>query len=191
MNQKLTYFSLIGEKIKSLREIRSISLEELSAKSAISLEYINEIENHRVNPSIGELIKIARALGVRVGTLLDDNPNNGVVISRGGENNPSVREIKTGSGISSYSALSKDKLDRNLETYIITLLPKTDEAKYSSHEGEEFLYVISGSVEIEYGKEIYNLNAGDTIHYDSIVSHAIYASNPTGAKILAVIYIPS
>ena len=60
----------------------------------------------------------------------------------------------------------------------------------SSHEGEEFLYVLEGTIEITYGKSKYVLEAGESIYYDSIVEHNVHAANDSTAKILAVVYTP-
>ena len=60
----------------------------------------------------------------------------------------------------------------------------------SSHEGEEFIYVLEGEVEINYGKETYTLAKGDSIYLDSIVMHNVHAANQNSARILAVVYAP-
>ena len=60
----------------------------------------------------------------------------------------------------------------------------------SSHEGEEFIYVLEGVVEITYGKNTFVVNAGESIYYDSIVEHNVHAANQSTAKILAVVYTP-
>lgn len=63
---------IVGEKIKSLRESQSISMEELAQRSGLAIEQIERIENNIDLPSLAPLIKIARVLGVRLGTFLDD-----------------------------------------------------------------------------------------------------------------------
>ena len=60
----------------------------------------------------------------------------------------------------------------------------------SSHEGEEFIYVLAGALEINYGKKTYRVETGDSIYYDSIVPHHVHAADGKDAKILAVIYAP-
>jgi quercetin dioxygenase-like cupin family protein len=60
----------------------------------------------------------------------------------------------------------------------------------STHEGEEFIYVLEGIVEINYGKNTYILEEGDSIYYDSIVAHHVHAGAGSTAKILAVVYTP-
>jgi quercetin dioxygenase-like cupin family protein len=78
-----------------------------------------------------------------------------------------------------------------MEPFIVEIEP-TKDSDYilSSHEGEEFIYVLEGSIEINYGKNIYQIEKGDTIYLDSIVAHNIHAAKNQPAKILAVIYAP-
>ncbi len=71
---------IVGEKIKSLRETKEISVAELAERSGLAEEQINRIENNVDLPSLAPLIKIARALGVRLGTFLDDQEEQGAVV---------------------------------------------------------------------------------------------------------------
>ena len=73
---------IVGEKIKSLRENKGISIEELAERSGLAIEQIERIENNIDLPSLAPLIKIARVLGVRLGTFLDDQDETGPVVSR-------------------------------------------------------------------------------------------------------------
>ena len=90
-----------------------------------------------------------------------------------------------------YHPLAQQKTGRHMEPFIIDINP-SEEHHYqlSDHEGEEFIYVMEGQVELEYGKEKYVLNAGDSIFYDSIVKHHLHGAPGKSAKILAVVYIP-
>jgi quercetin dioxygenase-like cupin family protein len=60
----------------------------------------------------------------------------------------------------------------------------------STHEGEEFIYVLSGEVEVLYGKDMYRLKTGDCIYYDSIVPHHVHSAGAAEARVLAVVYAP-
>ena len=73
---------IVGEKIKSLRESQSISIEQLAERSGLAVEQIERIENNIDLPSLAPLIKIARVLGVRLGTFLDDQDETGPAICR-------------------------------------------------------------------------------------------------------------
>ena len=184
--------SAIGSKIKGLREIKNISIEEMAQMSGLKIQYLNAIEENLQVPTIGELIKIVRVLGVRVGTVLDDFSNDGPVISRAQEwqENPVLRSKENSANIMNYYSLSSKKQDRNMETYIVNLNACEGENQLSSHEGEEFMYVLEGEIEVRYGKDVHVLGKGDTIYYDSIVPHLVLPRTPEGAKLLAVVYVP-
>lgn len=186
----------VGTKIKGLRESKSISVEEISERSGLSVEQINAIENDENLPSLGPLIKIARALGVRLGTFMDDSNDLGPVVCRAGEreNNSSISFSNDTVGARKhmeYHSLARQKAGRHMEPFIIDIHPSEDkEFKLSAHEGEEFIYVMKGEIEIEYGKQKYLLKQGDSIFYDSIVKHHVHGAEGQAAQILAVVYIP-
>ena len=187
---------IIGEKIKNVREMKNISIEEISERSGLSEEQILRIEGNEDFPSLAPLIKIARVLGVRLGTFLDDQQELGPVICRknsiegdsgiGFTNNATTKHTYM-----SYHSLSQDKSGRHMEPFIIDIMPAKDaNFIFSTHEGEEFIFVLEGTIEINYGKNTYILNEGDSIYYDSIVAHHVHAGNENPAKILGVIYTP-
>ena len=79
-----------------------------------------------------------------------------------------------------------------MEPFIIDFkVDKEDNHELSSHEGEEFIYILEGAIEVIYGQNTYLLETGDSIYYDSIVPHHVHSSNDKEAKILAVIYTPA
>ena len=187
--------TLVGSKIKGIRESKNIALEEMAERSGLSIEQIVSIENDQFLPSLGPLIKIARALGVRLGTFLDDNDALGPVVCRAAEREDnSIRfsnDATEARKNMEYHSLAKQKAGRHMEPFIIDINPSEEkEFKLSAHEGEEFIYVMSGEVEIAYGKDTYTLREGDSIFYDSIVKHHVHGAAGQAAKILAVVYIP-
>ena len=195
--QNTTYMDtskIVGEKIKSLRESRSLSKEELAQRSGLALEQIERIEDNIDLPSLAPLIKIARVLGVRLGTFLDDQDETGPAICRKAEAGDSIsfsnNAIQSRKHME-YHSLAKAKSDRHMEPFIIDV-DATDDIDFvlSSHEGEEFIFVMEGVMEVCYGKNSYLLEAGDSIYYDSIVPHHVHGYQGQAAKILAVVYTP-
>lgn len=185
--------STIGMKLTTLRESMGLSVDELAERCACDASTIEKLEAGEVAASLAPLIKITRALGVRLGTLVDDDTFVGPVVTRGGEAS-SVERVKdlatgTGTGTLDFFSLAEGKTGRHMEPFMITVNPSTDR-QLSSHEGEEFIYVLEGTVEIEYGKETFTLGAGDSIYYDSIVPHQLRGGSPSPARILAVVYAP-
>jgi transcriptional regulator with XRE-family HTH domain len=188
--------TFVGSKIKGLRETKNLSLEEIAERSGLTVEQITSIENDQNLPSLGPLIKIARALGVRLGTFMDDNDALGPIVTRA-KDREADSSISFSNGATDarkhmeYHPLAQQKAGRHMEPFVIDINPEeTPNFQLSDHEGEEFIYVMQGEVEIVYGKETYNLKEGDSIFYDSIVKHHVHGAPGKSAKILAVVYIP-
>jgi len=190
----MTAEKTVGEKIKQIREMRKVSLDELAERSGMDITMVQKIEDGKNVPSLAPLIKIARALGVRLGTFLDDSDSYGPVVVRSGEHQKGVRFTSQASEARehlNFFSLAFDKAGRNMEPFIVDIEPgQQSDFMLSSHEGEEFIYVLDGEVEINYGKEIYKLGKGDSIYLDSIVLHNVHAGDNKSARILAVVYAP-
>ena len=188
----------LGERIVEIRKTYSISREELSERSGVSADLITKIEEAGLIPDLAPLIKISRGLGVRLGTLLDDNEQLGPVICRAAKDDSSSRfktglpegaDLSMGHHGLSFNALAADKNSRHMEPFIVTIEPDAQQQK-TNHEGEEFIYVLEGSLALEYGMDKDTLNTGDSVYYDSIVPHRVFSADNKPVKILAVIYTP-
>ena len=187
--------NIIGEKIQALRSAKEMSVKELAERTGLAEEQINRIETNIDIPSLAPLIKIARALGVRLGTFLDDvTDESGAVICRKGKSDTSISFSNNAVDARQhmcYHSLSRSKTDRHMEPFIVDILPdKNNQFNLSAHAGEEFIIVMKGTLEVNYGKNIYLLEEGDSIYYDSIVPHHVHAYRGEAAQILAVIYTP-
>jgi transcriptional regulator with XRE-family HTH domain len=184
---------LIGNKIASLRSLKKIEADDLANKSGLSVKQLESIESGASIPSLGVLIKVTRALGIRIGTLLDDTIKEGPAIVRANEHEStlsfSTNENENREHLTFFS-LAPNKTSRHMEPFVIDIIPndKSQHSK-SSHEGEEFIYVLEGKVTVHYGNDIFELEKGDSIYLDSIVNHLV-TTNTNKAKILAVVYVP-
>lgn len=183
----------VGEKINEIRRIKGLEKEELAERAGLSVEQIGQIESDKILPSLAPLIKIARVLGVRLGTFLDDEDRIGPVVSRKDDHVGSISfsndNTNARTGMEFFS-LAGNKSGRHMEPFLINVkASEKEEFIASSHEGEEFIYVLKGSIEINYGKDHIRLSEGDSIYYDSIVKHHVHALD-ADATILAVVYAP-
>jgi len=184
----------VGNRIKSLRESKSITIEQLAEQTGLAVEQIKRIEEGIDLPSLSPLIKISHALEVRLGTFFDDQCGEGPVICRKNQyvdtisfSNNAMKSRKN----MAYHSLSKSKAEHCMSPFIIDVMPvDADDYLLSSHEGEEFIYVLEGTMELVYGKNKYRFGDGDSMYYDSIVPHHLHGYNGKGGKILAVIYAP-
>lgn len=183
----------IGEKISALRKLKKVEPATLAEKSGLSQSQLEHIESGVSLPSLGVLIKITRALGTRLGTILDDTVKEGPAVVRAIERKStlsfSTSESENHEHLTFFS-LAPNKNGRHMEPFIIDIQPaQKEELIKSSHEGEEFLFVLEGTVNVHYGNEVYSLEKGDSIYLDSIVSH--YVTTGSGiARILGIVYVP-
>ena len=186
--------NIVGEKISTLCADKNISKEELAERSGLTILQIELIENSDTVPSLSPLIKIARALGVRLGTFLDDSDELGPVVHRQAAPLQSATfssQLSNANSHLDFFSLAARKTGRHMEPFLIDIKPSsTHEPILSSHEGEEFIFVLQGSVKINYGKETHILQKGDSIYYDSIVDHLVSAVDSEPAQIVAVVYTP-
>ncbi len=185
--------SHIGYKIKTLREAHALSREELAQRVGCSVEDLEKLEASATVNGLAPLIKITSALNVRLGTLLDDDKGMGPAISRKSdlESAAARASLETGTADAplDFFSLAQGKISRHMDPFIIDIAPDTA-PDLTSHEGEEFIYVMAGTVEIEYGKDIITLEQGDSIYYDSIVPHQVRDGAEDTARILACVYTP-
>lgn len=184
----------LGGRVKQLREAREMTVEQLAERSQCHAGLLLRIEAGELVPSLAPLMNIARALGLRLGTLLDDEPHDGPVLVRAGQSPNVIRfsgndPMATRSNLV-FQAMGAGKQDRHMEPFLIDVQPSGAESlPASSHEGEEFVYVLDGTLQISYGDKVYHLEAGDSLYYDSVVPHSLSGCGGV-ARILAVVYAP-
>ncbi|QJB56395.1 XRE family transcriptional regulator [Pseudodesulfovibrio sp. zrk46] len=184
--------SSIGTRIKSYREKQNLTIEDLANRTVLPEDFIRAVEEDDQYPSLQPLVKLARALGVRLGTFLDDQVSSDPLITRLADREEELTTHMGGKepGVVFHS-LGKGKTDRHMEPFFIELLPESGkDDSLSSHEGEEFIVVQSGQVRILYGKEESVLSPGDSVYFNSVVPHNVACYGDEKAEIYAVLYFP-
>ncbi len=185
----------LGRKITTLREAHHLSTQDLADRCGFEVETVERLEAGEVPASLAPLIKLTRALGVRLGTLMDDDEAFGPAYIDAEQMDAveQTRSLQTAkdAGDLSYFSLAAGRPSRHMDPFVITVTPTGETShKLDSHEGEEWLYGMEGEIEIEYGNEVYVLGPGESIYYDSIVPHQVRAHNGQNAKFLACVYTP-
>jgi transcriptional regulator with XRE-family HTH domain len=177
----------VGKRICKYREQMGLTQEELAINSGISLQSIKEYEEGIAYPPIGSLIRLSRSLGQRVGTFTDDQFNPDPIVVKYAEREPEASSHGD-KGDYVYYPLGKGKTDRHMEPMFIRVGVE-DTPELSTHEGEEFIVVVSGKILFIYGKEKKILEPGDSAYYNSVVPHYVGAIDGP-AEIYAVLYTP-
>ncbi len=183
----------VGQRIRKFMAEKELSLEALAEQTGLEPGVLTTIVEDDVYPSLGPLLKIARVLGVRLGTFLDDQIGSDPLVIRRQDRKQELSMLrgKDRPVALKFYSLGSGKSDRHMDPFYVELLPESEKSKdLSSHEGEEFIVVYSGRVEVTYGTEVYELDAGDSIYYNSIVPHYVSCKGAQPAAIYAVLYIP-
>jgi len=183
----------IGERVREFREIKRLTREELATRSGLDESFITEVEEHRIQPALGKLLRISRAMGIRMANFIDDSVSPDPILVRAAQREEALEKeiplIKETEGDLAFFPLGKGKIDRHMEPFFIDVLPQPPgRVKVSQHEGEEFIIVMSGGIELQYGDETFRLEPGDSVYYSSTTPHRLVALNGEKAQIMAVIY---
>ena len=181
----------IGEKVKSLRIEKGMSIEDVSQKSGIPASTISGIEDHTISPPLGNIVSLANAFQTTVGEFFGDSADSPFCIVRSDNRKTVSRFSSTGgkSGGYSYESLGHQKQNRQMEPFLVTLTPaETFPVEPNQHDGEEIIFVLEGKVDVSLADHTDILNPGDSIYYDSSLPHVVSCHGDDPATILAVIY---
>jgi len=152
-----------------------------------------EYEDGRSTPSVGELVRLAGVLDVSVGYFFQAGvQRKRVEVVRSGErwlvDPPSEAAHRLNYR---YQSLSFSLSDKLMSPFLVEIPPSpAAEAVSSQHEGEEFLFVLSGQLEVRIGGEVHRLSPGDSIYYDSELEHALRGLEGSAARVLACVAQP-
>lgn len=186
----------LGERIRAYRERQELSLAALAERTGLTVDFLTALEEEDVTPSIGPLLKIALALGQRLGTFMDDAVDADQCLCRVAERDEDDAVLRKARGKRAsfqYHSLGATKTDRHMEPFFIEVYPDEEAGTakpLSSHEGEEFIVVVSGELEVIIGPDHHILGPGDSIYYNSVVPHYVGCGNAPRTEIYAVLYFP-
>lgn len=184
--------SSIGARIREIREKNRNSLEELAGKTGIDEEVIARIETNEFIPPLATLFKLANALEVDIANFFHDKPSGEKIsVTRRHERVRIGRRPHHDQGEVDYiyEALEIRHNLRHMEPFLVEFpLQDTNEMVFNSHEGEEFLHILEGAVEFRSADRVEVLHSGDSIYFDSDVSHSFRRVSEEPARAIAVIW---
>lgn len=183
----------VGERIKAIRLEKGLSAADLATRTGLTEAEVHQVEDELVSPNLGTLIKLSKALDMKMGTFISQaGPKPFTIVRHDARKAVSRYAKKEGDRLGySYQHLAFDKGDRNMEPFFITLEPTEAHEERSSHDGEEFIFVLSGQMEAHLGDTVEILNPGDSIYYSSSLPHLVKCHGGQEAQIVAVIYASS
>lgn len=176
----------IGHKIKELRVMKNLTQEELADRAELSKGFISQLERDLTSPSIATLVDILQVLGTDLTEFFQDTTEEQIVFHD-----------------SDYFEKEDEDLGNKIEWIIpnaqknimepirLTLAPGGSTYPDNPHEGEEFGYVLSGSITIHIGNKKYKAKKGESFYFTPGSTHYIKASEKNGATLIWVSSPPS
>lgn len=185
---------MIGTQVRMLREKNRYTLQDLAAKTGIERQMLAQIEAHEFIPPIATLIKLAGVLNVSVAWFFQDKTGSDkIALTRRDERVRIMRRPHHLEGEVDYiyESLEIRKVQKHMEPFMVEFPVKdTSEMVFTRHEGEEFLYLLEGTLEFRSEDQVEILNPGDSIYFESDVGHSFRCLSEAPAKALAVLWKP-
>ena len=176
----------IGNKIKELRILKSLTQEELANRAELSKGFISQIERDLTSPSIATLVDILQVLGTDLNNFFSEDPEEQIVFRE----QDFFEKIDT--ELSNKIEWIIPNAQKNaMEPIRLTLTPGGSTYPDMPHEGEEFGYILSGSITIHLGKHAYRAKKGEAFYFSPNSKHYITADKKSGASLIWVSTPPS
>lgn len=166
----------IGFTLKAIRLKQGRTIQEIADFCGMSKSMVSKIETNKVFPSVATLVKIAKALGISVSSLLEENGETLDVFVQ--SSTAEQNTVKTEKGYLIYPYASGYKNKRMQPFLFIGEKGKVKE-HHLSHEGEEFIYVLEGEMKFQVGDTEYFLRQGDSLYFSAIKTHQVIPVSET------------
>ena len=180
--KKTDTFVPVGKKIKKERIRKKMSLDRVANETGLSIDYLKKIEAGKEIPPVGTLLQLARALEIDSGFFLREQETS--LKSR-------IKAYTKRTENYAYTTLTPGAENKHLKAFKVIIDPMQDHRGVGyQHEGEEFVYVLTGKIELTVGDHINMLNASESLHFNSGIRHKIKNIGEEKAELIVVVYGP-
>ena len=172
----------VGQKIKKARTGKKLKLDQLANETGFSIDYLKEVESGKAIPPVGALLQISRALEIDSGSLLTEPESQ--MESR-------IKAHTKRTENYAYTTLTPGAENKHLKAFLVSVDPHQDHKGVGyHHEGEEFVYVLTGKIEVVVGEHVNILDKRDSLHFNSGIRHKLTNISDETAELLVVVYSP-
>jgi len=176
----------IGSRVRFLRSRDGLSLDELATRSGLTKSYVSKIERGLSVPSISTAMKLAESFGMTVGQLLGEKQyDDAVCVVRKGQRRKFMR-AGSGSGYN-YEMIAAGKRFKTMEPFIMYPPAEFQGSRMFQHPGQELIFVLSGTLEVEFADKRFLLNKDDSVYFDAHVPHRSRSVSVAPAQALVVV----
>lgn len=179
---KTTRLTPVGKKIKKARTEKGMTYDALANETGFSIDFLKKVESGRVTPPVGSLLQISRALEIDSGDLLREEE---------GRMQDRIKAYAKRTSNYAYTTLTPGAENKHLKAFRVKIdAMKAHEGVSYNHEGEEFVYVLDGTIEVVVGEHVNALGPGDSLHFNSGIQHLLKNTGETDAELIVVVYNP-
>ena len=172
-----------GKRVMRLRKEKNITLKTLANETGLSSAYLSQIEKGEVIPPVAVILQISRALEIDSSILLKEEK------AKVGKDSELGYRKRTEDY--TYQTLTPEAAHKRLKAFKVFIDPRSDHKGVSyQHQGEEFIYVLKGKVEVTVGENKNTLSPGGCIHFNSSIIHKLRNISGEKAELLVVLYTP-
>jgi quercetin dioxygenase-like cupin family protein len=172
----------VGKTIKKARTSKKFTLDHVANETGFSIDYLKEVESGKAIPPVGALLQIARALEIDSGSLLKEPESR--LQSR-------IKAHTKRTDNYAYTTLTPGAENKHLKAFRVNIEAQQDHKGVDyHHEGEEFVYVLSGKIEVVVGEHINTLEQGESLHFNSGIRHKLRSVSDETAELVVVIFTP-
>ncbi len=172
----------IGKKIRKARLGKKITLDAMANETGLSKEFIKTVESGDRIPPVGVMLQMSRALGLDSGFFLKEQETSA-------EERSKAYTKRTDNY--AYTPLTPGAENKHLKAFRIVVEAKQSHGGVGfQHDGEEFVYVLNGIVEIAVGDHVNRLKKGDSLHFNSGIKHDLKNVGKIDAELIVVVYSP-
>jgi len=172
----------VGKKIRKERLKKKMSLDRVANETGFSIDYLKVVESGKKIPPVGALLQIARAMEIDSGFFLKEQETS---LRR------RIKAYTKRTDNYAYTTLTPGAENKHLKAFKVSIDAMTDHKGVGyQHEGEEFVYVLVGKIEVVVGDHINMLDAGDSLHFNSGIQHKLKNIGEEQAELVVVIYGP-
>ncbi|MBW1798448.1 MAG: helix-turn-helix transcriptional regulator [Deltaproteobacteria bacterium] len=173
----------IGKRLLKMRREKKLTLKNLANETGMTTQYISQVEKGEVTPPVSILLQLSRALEIDSSILLKEEKK------KAGKKTKDDYQKRTEDY--TYAVLTPEARHKHLKAFKIVIDPKSDHKGVSyQHLGEEFQYILKGKVEVMVGDNKNILGPGESLHFNSSITHKLRNISSEKAELLVVLYTP-
>ena len=172
----------VGQRIKKARTEKKIALESVANDTGISTDNLKKIEGGKMTPPVGTLLQIAKALEIDSGFLFREQEEQQ-------KERTEAHEKRTENY--AYTSLTDACAHKHLKAFKVAVEANSEHKGVGyCHEGEEFVFVLKGQIDVTVGEHVNNLSQGDSLHFNSGIRHMMRNPGDEDTEMLVVVYCP-